>query len=118
MNDFYQIGDLYMEIYLEGTSSHTTKKDIEDLLDVVYTVNKYYKSNNVPDIARIEKKDTIINIYPNDESNKFFSFHKAQDKHPIRRAIRNILKNDLENIKQYVDRKYIRQYVQPILTGN
>jgi hypothetical protein len=118
MNDLDKIGELYLEILSEATSSHTTRKDIAELLDVIYTVNQYYKAANLPEIARIEKKDNGTNIFPNDGSNNFFWFHDAQDKHPVRRAIRNILKNDLENVKRYVDRKFLRQYVQPILTGN
>lgn len=118
MNDIEKIAEIYTEILEEGTSSHTTRKDIDELLDVIYAVNQYYKNANIPEIARIEKKGTGTNIYPNDGSNKFFQFHDAQDKHPIRRAIRSILKNDLDNVKRYVDRKFLRQYVQPILTGN
>lgn len=112
------LAKLYEDILEEGTSSHTTGKEIDELLDVLYTVNDYYRSNNKQEIARVDDSGSTIQIFPNDGSGKLFNFHKAQDKHPIRRAIRQILKNDLENVKGFVNRKFFRQYVQPILTGN
>lgn len=118
MNDLEKIAEIYTEILEEASSSHTSVKDIEDLLDVVYNVNEYYRSNNNPEIAKVEQEDSKIRIYPNDGSGDLFIFHRGQDKHPIRRTIRRIFKNDLENLKRFVDRKFLRQYVQPILTGN
>lgn len=118
MNDLEKIAEIYTEILEEATASHTSVKDIEELLDVILNINNYYKNNNKPEIARVEKNDTQIKILPNDGSGELFIFHRGQDKHPIRRTIRRILKNDLENLKQFVDRKFLRQYVQPILTGN
>lgn len=115
--DDEKIAELYVEMLEEASKSHGSRQEIDDMLKIVYTVNDIYKQKTGEELAKVERGGGKISIYPKN-SNTLHNFHEGQDKHPIRRLLRNIFKNDLDTLKQLVDRKYFRQYIQPILTGN
>jgi small-conductance mechanosensitive channel len=123
MNFLEEINNLYKEIIEESNGSHGNQKNIDKLLDVVHQINQYLKNANTqnpkikPSIARVEKINKIINVYPNDGSNQFLSFHEGGDHHPLRRYLRRLFSSEIDLLQKNVDRKYFRQYVQPILTG-
>lgn len=124
MVDSENLSKLYEEILNESNGSHGKQKDIEKLLDITREINKYLEDANKKDrsvkpyIARIERIGRTINYYPNNGEKDFLSFHQGGDFHPLRRYMRRLFNDDIELLKKYVDRKFFRQYVQPILTGS
>lgn len=117
MKDELIIADLYQEILEEANGSHGNQKEIQKYLDVIATVNNYIAKifPNIPQLIKVQKEAHNIKIMPFDEPT-FLQFHEGGDHHPLRRMLRAVFKKHLDKLKQ-IDRKYFRDYVQPILTG-